>query len=125
MDWGWGEDFFADLKKWEPAHLVAFQLADHLVKHQQLYGGSLPSTGEREPEVMPDPLLQKQMVSRLLSQEIRHLQAIALLTDQKVCVPRGRLNESSLGYSSADFKSAMNDMQRTVEWFMRLRRHHL
>jgi hypothetical protein len=125
MDRGWGEDLFADLKKWEPANRDALLLADHLVRHQRRFGGSLPNTTEGEPEVMPDPLLQKQMVSKLLTQEIRHLHALALITDQKVGVARGRLNGSVMGFESHYLKSAMHDLQRSVEWLKRLRRHHL
>jgi hypothetical protein len=125
MDRGWGEELFADLKKWEPSNLVVFQLADQLVTHQQLHGGSLPGAAEGEPEVMPDPLLNKQMVSKLLSQEIRHLHSLALVSDQKVGVARGGFNGIAQGLASHDLKSVMHDLQRALEWFMRLRRYRL
>jgi len=117
-----GKDFFEDLKKWEPANLTALQLADQLVKHQSLFGGSLPTEGQ--PALMPDPLLQKEMLSKLLSQEIRHLLALANIAVQRDGAPSGS-NGNALGLVSNHVKPAMDALQRAVAWFMQLRRHRL
>jgi hypothetical protein len=120
-----GEDFFTDLKKWEPPNWDAALLAAHLVKHAETFGGPLPNTPEEEPIMISSPFQQKQMVSKLLSQETRHLRALMLMTDQKAGAARGGLNGSALGFESHDLESAIHNQQRAVQWFMRLRRHHL
>lgn len=75
--------------------------------------------------MVPDPLLQKQMVSKILSQEIRHLEEIAQFTDQTADAEPGGGNRNALGLVSNHVTSAMDDLQRSVEWFKRLRRHNL
>jgi hypothetical protein len=126
MDRGWGEEFFADLKNWEPANWTAVLLADHLQQHSARYRRPLPPIDtEAEPRVLSDPFQNKQMVSKLLNQEIRHLSALAVITNQKVAAGSGGAHGNPLGVSSHYFTFAMHDLHRAVEWFMRLRRRHL
>jgi hypothetical protein len=124
MDRGWGEDLFAELKKWEPKNYEAVLLVGHLITHAQTFRRPLPNIPEGEVKVMPDPFLQKQMVCKLIRQEIRHLQALAQISDQRADAPGG-VNENAMSLAFSYLKSAMDDLQRAVEWFMRLRRHRL
>jgi hypothetical protein len=125
MDRGWGEDLFADLKKFEPANTDALLLATHLVKHARLYRKPLPDTPGGECKVIPDPLLQKQMVSKLLNQEIRHLMELTQITNQRTDVALGGTNRNALGLVSNQVTPAMFALQGAVEWFKRVRRHNL
>ena len=121
-----GEDFLSDLIKWEPGNWEAVVLADHLVKHAEQFRRPLPTIAtEAAPEVLPDPFQGRPMVSKLLNQEIRHLSALALISDQKAGVGGGGFNGRALRFLSDNLKSAMDDLQRAVEWYRRLRRHNL
>jgi len=121
-----GEDFLTTLMNWQPANWDAALLAAHLVRHAKTFRMPLPNIPEEGgPKEIPSPFLQVQMVSKILSQEISHIQALILMTDQRAGAARGGLNGRALRFESEDLESAKHGLQRAIEWFMSLRRHNL
>jgi hypothetical protein len=111
---------------WQPANWDSALLAAHLVKHAEAFRMPLPNVPEEGgPKEIPSPFLQEQMVSKILSREISHIQTLILMTDQRAGAARAGLNGRALGFESEDLESATYGLQRAVEWFMRLRRHNL
>jgi hypothetical protein len=123
---GWGPGFLEDLTAWTPMKRDAVLLAHHLVTHAETFNMPLPmNLGELDKTVVIDPQQGEQMVLKLVRQELRHLEDIKRISEQRSDLASNIQNAQVSDFSPRYFTTAMRDLHRAVQWFRYLKKNRL
>ena len=122
---GFGSDFFEELTKWKPLNYQAALLADYLSEHAKTFRHPLPKIDQIEnkasKEVILDPFQQKQMMEKLILQQIGFLGTIRALYDQKGVGPSEGQNTSPIEAASRYSTSTMRNMHCAIKFYRELK----
>jgi hypothetical protein len=121
---GFGSNFYDRLMEWRCMSTPAILAAEHIAAMNETFGWTSdgadlprPDSGLPEtPKVVPDPRLQWQMVVKLVDVEIGHLETLVRTRGRDLRETPQALAEFSPRY----YADACRDLQRAVDWFLKL-----
>jgi hypothetical protein len=117
---GFGPDFVVSLEKWNTTSVRATQLANHLVRHAEVFGKPLPNLPGDAAKVVIDPMQHRQMVVKLLEERRNYL---AELSD---VIRRNTFSGNSDAANSSDFNprffaDANRELRRALDHYFDLK----
>ena len=101
-------------------------LADYLTRHASTFRRPLPcdQDGENKPEVILDPDQSKQMVIKLLEQEVCILSDLWRSSERRVSDSE-RAQIQAVDFAPRYFTTACRDLHRAVAWYTHLKKENL
>ena len=121
---GFGPGFYERLMEWKGMSIDSILLAESIVQKAEDFkinssDFDIPPRDPKQPEtkVVPDPRLQLQMIEKLVDVEIEHLQALVRTRGQDFRQTPRVLAELSPRYCV----DASRDLERAVDWFLKLK----
>jgi hypothetical protein len=89
---GFGPEFFAELTRWTPMDHEAIMFANSVVAKEKMF--NWPTVAETGEKVVIDPQQGREMTSKLIRQERRHLEDIRRLSEDNSLLSSGVQNAS-------------------------------
>lgn len=133
LDRAFGPQLRELLTDWIPPNKDAALLANHLTRHARTFRQPLPrleqergsgADGENNPKVILDPEQSKQMVIKLLEQEISVLWDLWRSSEQRA--PDSDMAQNQVvDFAPRYFTTASRDLHRSVAWFTQLKKENL
>jgi hypothetical protein len=133
LDRAFGPQLRELLTHWMPSDPTAVMLAHHLTMHARTFGGPLPCLeqehgsspdGGDTPKVILDPDQSKQMVIKLLEQEVCILSDLWKSSEQRASDSE-RAQNQAVDFAPRYFTTASRDLHRAVAWYMHLKKEKL
>ena len=118
-----GVGFYDALTEWKPMDLSAIQLADHLVRHAEIFKHKppIPLEPAEVQKIVADPKQKHQMVLKLIQLQAQHLLDLQRSNSEAYQMRQMAPSEFAPRY----FATASRDLQRAVDWFLYLRSKEL
>jgi len=107
-----GQRFSDIIADWNPANLIAMQMAESLTAHAKIFNRPLEPPGQK---VVVNPRQQQEMLIKLIDLQMQHL------LDLKKNIAEGARQAAPIEFSPRYFATASRDLQRAVDWYLYLR----
>jgi hypothetical protein len=117
---GFGADFLEALTKWTPIAYDNLLLANALQAKSKRFGMPLPKD-LLVPNVVADPQQGREMMFKLLDQQIQHLRDLSGTLDGGIRA----VEASPVDFAPRYFTTASRDLHRAVEWFRNLKENNM
>ncbi len=122
---GFGLGFYNRLTEWRGMSTTAILAAEHSAAMEETFGLKLPTTdlpqGDSEqpetPKVVADPRLKWEMAVKIVEAEIEHLETL-VQTRRQDC---GETPQALVEFSPRYFADASRDLERAVDWILKLK----
>lgn len=118
---GFGPGFYEMLTEWIPPNIDAAIGAKFWADKGEFLGQD-PSDSRREGVVL-DPFQSQQMVTKLIDQQVMHLEAMARSFDLRSSLANQQ--QRAIEFAPRYFTTATRDLHRAVEWFTHLKEQKL
>jgi len=110
-----GGRFFDALTEWNPANLIAMQMAESVATHAKNFNLPLKLHEGKGQKIIADPRQQQQMQLKLIDQQTEHLR------DFQACSAADSRVTAPIEFAPRYFATASRDLQRAVDWFQMLK----
>jgi hypothetical protein len=126
MDAFFGADFYESLSKWTPMNSETVLMAKTLEMHATTYNLPIPAElRQSSPDrVTIDPNQGREMVTKLMKQELRHLTDLSRSWDLRESSASQARNATSADFGRY-YTAAVRDLQRAIESYVSLTKMNL